>query len=60
MSEVNFDLIKQKQKLKRDWYKIFKEIDGKLESKIENQPLLKTIFGTFDHIRKDMLVRAKL
>ena len=64
MSEVNFDLIKQKQKLKRDYclsgitqrYKILKEIDGKLDSDIENQPLLKTIFGTSDHIKKDMLV----
>ena len=67
-AEVNFDL-KQKQKSKErlyclfgitQRYKILKEIDGKLESKIENQPLLKTIFGTSDHIRKDMLVRAKL
>ena len=58
LSEVNFDL-KQKQKSKErlycllgitQRYKILKEIDGKLESKIENQFLLKTIFGTFDRI----------
>ena len=58
LSEVNFDL-KQKQKSRErlyclfgitQQYKILKEIDDKLESKIENHFLLKTIFGTFDRI----------
>ena len=61
LSEVNFDL-KQKQKSKErlyclfgitQQYKILKEIDGKLESKIENHFLLKTLFGTFDRILQD-------
>ena len=69
LSEVNFDL-KQKQKSKErlyclfgitQRYKILKEIDGKLESKIEKQFLGPPIVSyKRGKSRNDMLVRGKM
>ena len=68
-AEVNFDL-KQKQKSKErlyclfgitQRYKILKEIDGKLESKIEKQFLGPPIVSyKRGKSRNDMLVRGKM